>query len=109
MNAEQLLRRLGVSGKLRGFYYTIYMIERVAKDPMAVLLITKCLYPETAKQFRVSMYSVERNLRTLVHFCWYQGDRAFLEAVAGRYIPQKPTNSEFLDMTAAYLRQQESN
>lgn len=107
MDAEQLLRHLGVSGRLKGFRYTVYMMERVAEEPTAVFLITKCLYSETARYFQVSVSAVERDLRTLVRACWDQGDRAFLEAVAGAHIPQRPTNSEFLDMTAAFLRRQE--
>lgn len=106
MDAEELLRRLGVSGKLRGFHYAIYMMERVMEDPTAILLITKCLYIETARHFRVSYDTVERNVRTMVQKCWCRGDRAFLEKVAGKHIAQKPTNSEFLDMTAAFLRRQ---
>lgn len=106
MNAEQLLRRLGLSGRLKGFGYTAYMIEQAAKDPSVVRLITKNLYPEAAKHFGVSASAVERDLRTLVHSCWSHGDRAFLEVVAGRHIPRRPTNSEFLDLAAAYLRSQ---
>lgn len=106
MNAEQLLRRLGLSGRLKGFGYTTYMIEQAAKDPSAVRLITKSLYPETARRFQASVSAVERNLRTLVYSCWSHGDRAFLEVVAGRHIPRRPTNSEFLDLAAAYLRNQ---
>lgn len=106
MNAEQLLRRLGLSGRLKGFGYAAYMIEQAAKDPSAVRLITKSLYPETARHFQASVDAVERDLRTLVYSCWSHGDRAFLEVVAGRHIPRRPTNSEFLDLAAAYLRSQ---
>lgn len=106
MDAEQLLRRLCLSGRLKGFGYAAYMIERAAEDPSAVQLITKSLYPETARHFQVSASAVERDLRTLVRSCWYHGDRAFLEVVAERHIPERPTNSEFLDMASAYLRRQ---
>lgn len=106
MNAEQLLRRLGISGKLHGFYYAAYMIERVVADPTEILFITKSLYPETAKHFRVSMNSVERNVRTLVDVCWSEGNRAFMEEMAGAALERKPTNGSFIDMAAAYLRKQ---
>ena len=29
LDAERLLRLLGLSGKLSGFYYTVYMLEQV--------------------------------------------------------------------------------
>lgn len=66
MDAEELLRSLGATGKLKGFFYAVYMVERVQKDPMATSLITKCLYPEVAKHFGISPGAVERNLRTVI-------------------------------------------
>ena len=106
MNAELLLRRLGMSGRLHGFYYAAYMIERVVADPTEVVFVTKILYPATARHFRVSMYSVERNLRTVIHICWNRGNRAFMEEMAGTALDRKPTNGTFIDMAAAYLRRQ---
>lgn len=104
MDAEQLLRQLGVPGRLKGFRYAVQMIERIADDHDAAYLLTKRLYPETGKSFHVTGSSVERDVRTLVQACWSRGDREFLDTVAGRQLAQKPTNSEFLDMTGAYLR-----
>lgn len=106
MDAELLLRRLGISGRLRGFRYATYMIERVAGDPEAVALITKRLYPETAARFHTSKGNVERNMRTLVQFCWHRGDRKLMDEMAGMHLSLRPTNSEFLDVAASYLRRQ---
>ena len=44
LDAERLLRLLGVSGKLSGFYFAVYMLEQVQEKPEYVLLITKRLY-----------------------------------------------------------------
>ncbi len=104
MEAEELLRRLGITGQLKGFFYGIRMIERVEKDPAAITLITKCLYPEVAKQFGVSAGAVERNLRTVIRACWEKTNHDFLDEIAKTHLTRKPTNSEFLDMAAAYLR-----
>ena len=70
LTAERLLRSLGATGKLAGFRCTVYMIERIQENPEQLQLITKRLYRETGKKFGVSAASVERNLRTLIHFCW---------------------------------------
>lgn len=106
LDAEQLLRQLGVTGKLKGFSYAIHMIEQTRQDPTATSLITKRLYPRTAERFGTTSLAVERDLRTLVNRCWTRSDRTFLSAVAGTRLEVQPTNSEFLDMTAAYLRRQ---
>lgn len=108
MDTEQLLRSLGITGTLKGFRYAIYMIELVKQDPAATTLITKYLYPETAKHFGVSAGSVERNMRTLVRTCWTRSNRAFLDEVAGVHLSCQPSNGMFLDMTAAFLRRQSS-
>lgn len=104
LDAERLLRLLGVSGKLSGFYFAVYMLEQVQEKPEYVLLITKRLYKQTAQQFHTASGCVERNLRTLVQACWRQPDHSLLDHIAGCPLSQPPTNSQFIDMLAAYLR-----
>lgn len=106
MDAEQLLRSLGVTGTLKGFRYAIYMIGLVEQDPAATTLITKYLYPETAKHFQVSTGAVERDLRTVIRVCWQKGNRELLDEIAGTHLLAQPTNGVFLDITAAFLRRQ---
>lgn len=105
LTAERLLRSLGATGKLAGFRCTVYMIERIQENPEQLQLITKRLYRETGKKFGVSAASVEHNLRTLIHFCWSRTDHSFLAHIAGTDLRTPPTNSEFLDMLASYLRE----
>lgn len=104
MDAERLLRSLGATGRLVGFRYALYMLENVRDDPERIQLITKRLYPETARCFNVSPSSVERNLRTVVHTCWKQPDHRLLNHVAGTTLCRQPTNAEFIDMLAGFLR-----
>ena len=86
LDAERLLRLLGVSGKLTGFRYAVYMVEQVRDQP------------ETTPS------CVERNLRTLIQSCWNYPDHSFLNLIAGAELRQPPTNSQFIDILAAYLR-----
>ena len=104
LDAERLLRLLGVSGKLSGFYFAVYMLERVQEKPEYVLLITKRLYRQTAQHFNTTTNCVERNLRTLVQACWRQPDHSMLDQIAGCPLSQPPTNTQCLDMLASYLR-----
>ena len=104
IDAEQLLRRLGATRKLRGFPYTVYMVERLKEDPEAVRPITKGLYQETAERFGVSNAAVERNVRTMVRRCWSWHDHTLLEHIAGGPLCYCPTNADFLDMMADFLR-----
>ncbi len=104
MDAEHLLCCLGASEKLAGFPCTTYMVEQVREDPERIRPITKRLYRETAQKFHIFPSSVERDLRTLIRSCWEQPDRSFLEHVAGQALSKPPTNSEFIDMLAAFLQ-----
>ncbi len=109
MDAELLLRNLGVAGNLKGFRYAAYMIGLAEKDPDAVTRLSKYLYPDAAKHFHVSTASVERNLRTLIQNCWTRGNRAFLDEVAGTHLTIQPTNGMFLDMAAGFLRRKKKS
>lgn len=98
------MRRLGITENLKGYHHAAYMLARTVQDPTTATLVTKCLYPETAKRFGCSVDAVERNLRTAIRICWDRGDRDFLLSIAGRPLHRRPTNSAFLGMSAAYLR-----
>ena len=108
LDAEQLLRGLSVTRKLIGFRYAVYMIEQVADNPDNIYLITKRLYPDTARHFNATVTSVERALRNVVHSVWERTDHGLLEYIAGTALRNPPTNSEFIDMLASYLRKNHS-
>ena len=54
--------------------------------------------------FQTTPSCVERNLRTLIQSCWNYPDHSFLNLIAGAELRQPPTNSQFIDILAAYLR-----
>ena len=80
------------------------MIQQIVDSQESIRLITKRLYPETARHFNVKPHSVEHALRTLISACWTHGDRDALNEIAGRQLIQAPSNAEFIDMMAAYIK-----
>lgn len=104
ITADRILRSLGASGRYTGFDYAVYMIEQVVNSGESIQLITKRLYPETAKHFGVKPHSIEHALRTLISTCWAHGDRDALNEIAGRVLTHAPSNAEFIDMIAAYIK-----
>ena len=104
ITADRLLRSIGASGRYTGFDYAVYMIEQIVSSQESIHLITKRLYPETARHFGVKPHSVEHALRTLISACWTHGDRDALNEIAGRPLIQAPSNAEFIDMMAAYIK-----
>lgn len=84
--------------------YGEIVVEQVRDQPENMLLITKRLYAQTAAHFNTTPSCVERNLRTLIQRCWNYPDHSFLNLIAGAELQQPPTNSQFIDILAAYLR-----
>lgn len=98
------LRRLGVSGHLRGSSYLAYMLGRAVPDPEQLRLITKNLYPDTGRHFGATTGSVERNVRSAVHSSWARGGRSVLEGMADATLEHCPTVSQFLHIVTSYIR-----
>lgn len=105
VTADRLLRSIGATERLTGFEYAVFMVDQIVNAQSGVHLITKQLYPETAEHFGVKPYSVERALRTLISSCWKYGSRETLSDIAGSALTQAPSNSDFLDMLAATVKQ----
>lgn len=105
ITADRLLRTLGASGKYIGFRYVLYMIELVMDDLDNTYQMMKTMYPMTAEKFSVTPETVERATRTLIQSCWDRADHSTFNMIAGAELERRPTNKQFIDMMAAYLRE----
>ncbi len=108
INAERLLRSLGVSGRLVGFKFLVFIAEKLVENPDEWQWLTKGVYPDTGKRFDVDSRSVERGIRGVIKACWEREDRKTLDYVAGVHLEKRPTNAEFIDMLVAFLRYKNS-
>lgn len=97
-----LLYSLGVTANYTGFFHTAYSVSLCVKQPDRLLLVTKWLYPEVAKQYRTNWKAVERNIRTVSCIIWQEG-RPLLEELAHRHLEQKPRNAQMLVILASSL------
>lgn len=98
------LRRLHISGHLRGSGYLAYMLARAVPDPGQLHLITKNLYPETGRRYGATIASVERSVRNAIHSGWEKGGGGVLEEMADAPLDRCPTVSEFLHIVSDYIR-----
>lgn len=101
--AYDLLRRLGATANYKGFSYAAYAMALCAERPELLLLVTKDLYPEVAKQYRTTWKAVERDIRTLVSMIWTRSP-AQLGQMAGGPLEERPRSAEFLAIASADLR-----
>ena len=99
----KLLRSMGATGNFRGFDYIVSIIYQKLQRPNQQYWTTKMAYPETTVHFNVTPGSVERSIRTTIGSIWDKYDHSDIDRVAGRHLEDIPTNSEFLDIVAAYL------
>lgn len=97
-----LLYRLGATANYTGFFHTAYAVSLCMEQPDRLLLVTKWLYPEVAKQYGANWKAVERNIRTVSCIIWREG-RPLLEELAHRHLEQKPRNAQMLAILASSL------
>ena len=99
---DNLLRRLGVGSNYYVFQITSEAVGMVLKDFDKLLFVTKELYPEVAARCNCSVYSVERNIRTVARVAW-QRNPELLISIAQYPMTVPPSASQFIDILAAYL------
>ena len=94
-NIFGLLYWLGITANYTGFFQTAYAVELCRAEPKRLLLITKMVYPEVARQCGTSCGAVERNIRTVCGIAW-KNNRRLLEQLANRPFSKRPKNTQFL-------------
>ena len=97
-----LLYRLGLSANSSAFFHLAYTVRLAVCQPQR-LLAPAWLYPETARHYRTSPESVERNVRRLSVKVWKNG-RERLSQMAGVTLETMPTPVRFLAILAESLR-----
>jgi len=93
----ELLYRLGATANYVGFFQTASAVRLCAEHHERLLLVTKLVYPDVAKQFRTNWQAVERNIRTVVCTVW-RHNRPLLEKLACRPLDRRPRTSQFLSI-----------
>lgn len=97
-----LLYQLGVTANYTGFFHTAYAVSLCAEQPDRLLLVTKWLYPEVAKQYHTNWKAVERNIRTVSDIIWRE-NRPLLERLARRTLSKRPRTTQLLAILASSL------
>ena len=82
---RKLLLCLGITPNYKGFHFLLTCLELLQNDPMALLQVTKSLYPVVAKHHNTSWRTVERDLRTVVNLS-FQVNPTYLGTLARRSV-----------------------
>lgn len=102
----RLIRRLGATSKYKGYYFVAEAVKISMELQEHPIKITKDIYPYLAKKYKSTPMNVEHDIRTVINVCW-TANKHYLDRIAGYPLSYKPTNSEFVDMLAYYLSQNE--
>jgi len=105
----RILHRIGIPANIKGYSFLRFAIITVTKDPEAIDLVTKILYPTVAKEFQTTATRVERAMRHAIEVAWERGNIEEQQTLFGYSVQNnrgKPTNSEFIALVADNLRLQ---
>lgn len=100
---EKTLRSLHICGSWRGLRLLTFAITQTALDPRRTELITKDLYWDIARRYKTTPERVERNIRRAIQLSWEFSSEK-LDQMAGYHLVKRPTNKEFIDIVAFYIR-----
>ena len=100
---DKILFYIGAPTKRVGYKYSLFMIDAVAKDESNLKLLTKNLYPKTARRFNTTPASVESALRRLSFECW-KNNNIYFRQLFGDNRKKPPSNRLFLSRIAKNTR-----
>ena len=99
---RRLLLKLGATPRYIGFDYVIYAITLSLENRQYLLSVTKELYPDVARKYHTTIYSVERDIRTVITIIWKRNPH-LLSQIAGYPLTKKPAVGEFIAIMREYL------
>ena len=88
------MNRLGITANYAGFHHTAYAVSLAYRQPDSLLLVTKRLYPDVARQYHTKWQRVERNIRTVIAIAWSE-NRPLLEKMLGIIFRAAPSRCSF--------------
>ena len=102
-----IIRKLGITSKYKGYYFLAEAVNMVMAQKDGNIKITKDIYPNLSKKFKSTPSNIEHDIRTVVNVCW-KTNKNGMDEIAGYPLKYKPTNSEFIDMIAYYLTEEDA-
>ena len=107
-NANGIIRRLGVTSKYKGYFFVTDAINLAMNYHNKPIKITKDMYPYLASKYKTTPMNIEHNIRTVINV-WWEKNKKGMDEIAGYPLADKPTNSEFVDMIAYYLAEEDTD
>lgn len=100
-NTYDALHKLGLTANYTGFFYLAAAAGLAAEEPKRLLLVTKWLYPDIAKQYHTNWKAVERGIRYAILRIWAK-NTPLLPYVLNTPLTEKPKPACFIAMLARF-------
>ena len=97
-----LLTQLGLTYNYTGFYHTAAALELALREPQALCLVTKGIYPAVGRYCHTSAFAVEKSIRLSVARIWKAAPQKLSE-LSGVPLTKRPSNAVFLSILYSYL------
>ena len=106
----ELLKKIGMPPHLTGHDYTLQAIQLCTLNPSYLRgYVTKCLYPDIAKEFDTTPSRVERCIRHAIEVVFFRGNTSAVVEIFGNVTHIKSgklSNSEFFAACANEITRQ---
>lgn len=103
---EKLLKSFGIMSNYKGYFYIIKAVKLISEDEDLLMLITKNIYPQIAKEFGTTKYCVERNIRRVVQLA-FKNNSVLMDKIFNRHLFNAPTNTQFIAILVSCLKYSE--
>jgi len=107
LSITELMHEIGVPAHIKGYRYLIEAINQVYNDEKLLDQVTTELYPMLAEKFDSTKSRVERAIRHAIIVAWTRGNKEMMRDLFASIVDidkVKPTNSEFIAMSAAKVQ-----
>lgn len=94
-----LLLRCGFQANQLGYRYLREAVLMACQEEEVVTSVTKLLYPEIAKRFKINDKQVERAIRNSIETAWEKGNQEVLQEIFRECYEkssERPTNTEVI-------------
>lgn len=103
---EALLRQAGVNKCYVGYSFFTEAVFMALEDPSRLTGIQKKIYLPISERHNVSMFQLEKDIRTIRDVVMRNGGYELLEELTGCHFPRNslPYPKELIEIFAEYLR-----
>ena len=100
---RQILDKLGISTKYKGYGVLLESIEMAVNDEDKASKLSRYIYPEVAKRHDMSPSGVAKSIQRAIKSFWKDGNRSLYCQIAGYEVTKKPGNAEFISTIASFM------